>query len=192
MTCSDFRPVEPLCFSIDHRCVYELDVVDYDFVIYPCDHGYHLAKCEHMHCQHSFKCPRSYCVRWVYTCDERCDCPYCVDESICNNVTCPGLLLDSSSPGKVRCRRSGGLKLDIYHYDLADQFSALILQAYMYDMYETIQRAMCKIAWCNVTLRGLEVKSNIIYLDLQDENHLTDHPRINAYLMQFIIFCNIT
>ena len=200
MTCSDLvRPLIPfVCFPISYMCLYELNMLNYvmlqyDSVIHPCANGYHLAKCEHMHCQHSFKCPRSYCVRWVYTCDDRCDCPYCEDESIYNNVTCPGLLLQSSSRHKVMCRRdSESIYWDFSNYDLTDQFSALIMNASTYDVYEEIQRKMCKSAWCSVSLSGTEVRSNIVYLDLQDGNHLTDHPRINAYLMQFVIFCNIT
>ena len=193
MTCSDFRSLVRLCFRVDHMCVYQLRMADFDSVIYPCADGYHLAKCEHMHCQHSFKCPRSYCVRWGYTCNDRCDCPYCEDESICDNVTCPGLLLQTSSKNKVMCRRNSDPNgRDFSNFDLTDRFSALIIHTSTYDVYEAIQRDMCKSAWCDVIFRGPEVRSNIVYLDLQDGNHLTSHPRINAYLMQFIIFCNIT
>ena len=193
MACNNFRPSVPLCFGIHHMCVYELNVINYPSVIYPCVNGYHLAQCEHMHCQHSFKCPRSYCVRWVYTCDDRCDCPYCEDESICNNVTCPGLLLQSSSRHKVMCRQDGKSRVwDFSSYDLRDRFSALIMYASTYNEYETIQRKMCKSAWCDIQVRGTEIRSNIVYLDLQDGTHLSDHPRINTYLMQFVIFCNIT
>ena len=80
MTCGDARPAWiGSCYPLGNLCVYKLVTAHNQGKgkITPCNNGYHLAKCQHMHCQNSFKCPNSYCLLWEYVCDGRCDCPYC-------------------------------------------------------------------------------------------------------------------
>ena len=201
MACEDIRPLHAKCFPLKEMCVYSLvnqALTVGQNIIFPCSNGYHLAKCRHMHCQNTFKCPQSYCLLWEYVCDGRCDCRYCEDESICDNVTCPGFLLQSSLQHKLICRKNNDHATELQsELQLELQFSALIMHSSIYDIYKYIQSKLQKFIWVesklstsNPIIKGLA--TNVVYLDVRDGNHLSDHPRINAYLMQFIIFCNIT
>ena len=101
----------------------------------PCADGYHLQHCEHMFCVNSFKCLHSYCLIWGYTCNGKCDCPYCEDESICQNVSCPGMKLIESSPDLLSCRT--------HTYTWTSTVSALIMNGSDYDLYKAHQQANC-------------------------------------------------
>ena len=106
-------------------------------------------------------------------------------------MTCPGFLLQRTSRDKLRCQNN-------IDQTTVLQFSAIIMNASTYDIHGDIQDKLRKYVWqSNPFINPVydtfdNVPSHIVYLDVLDGNHLTDHPRINAYLMQLIIFCNIT
>ena len=194
MICDDVTNYFVTCSSLQNLCVYRLTkgmvASRRQDIIAPCSNGYHLAKCQHIHCQNTFKCPNSYCLLWEYVCDDRCDCPYCEDETICDKVTCPGFLLQTSSRHKLICSKNT-------HETTIRRFPAIIMNASTYDIQGTVQSKLDKYVWMSdpkvyVGHVHADFQNHIVYLDVLNGNHLTDHPRINAYLMQLIIFCNIT
>ena len=88
-------------FSLDRLCIYDHDCDDnYQ---YHCSNGFHLLKCEHMYCVGRFKCPSSYCISFDHICNKVCDCPHCEDESICNKLLCPGMVLVEQVGSGLRC-----------------------------------------------------------------------------------------
>ena len=99
-------------FSLDHICIYEPNC-DADYTNH-CFNGYHLLKCEHTYCVGRFKCPSSYCISFDNICNKVCDCPHCEDESICNKLLCPGMVLIPQMESGLRCSTNvAALKHDI-------------------------------------------------------------------------------
>ena len=68
----------PKCYNPSDICVYRLNIYLH---LTPCRTGNHLDSCEKYECNKQFKCLRSYCIPWAYTCDGKWDCPYSHDES---------------------------------------------------------------------------------------------------------------
>ena len=91
-------------FSLDHLCVYDHDCDD-EYVNH-CVNGFHLLKCEHAYCVGRFKCPSSYCISFNHICNKVCDCPHCEDESICNKLLCPGIVLMEQTGSGLKCSRN--------------------------------------------------------------------------------------
>ena len=91
----------PRLFSLDRLCIYDHDCDDN--YRYHCSNGFHLLKCEHMYCVGRFKCPSSYCMSFDHICNKVCDCPHCEDESICNKLLCPGMVLIEQLGSGLRC-----------------------------------------------------------------------------------------
>ena len=102
--CNTLDRVSPHFFSLDRLCIYDHDC-DYNYTSH-CYNGYHLLKCEHTYCVGRFKCPSSYCISFDHICNKVCDCPHCEDESICNKLLCPGLLLIPQIESGIRCSRN--------------------------------------------------------------------------------------
>ena len=88
-------------FSLDRLCIYDHDCDDN--YRYHCFNGFHLLKCKHMYCVGRFKCPSSYCISFDHICNKVCDCPHCEDESICNKLLCPGMVLIEQIGSGLRC-----------------------------------------------------------------------------------------
>ena len=93
-------------FSLDRLCVYDHDCDDNYH--YHCFNGFHLLKCEDMYCVGRFKCPSSYCISFDHICNKVCDCPHCEDESICNKLLCPGMVLIGQIGFGLRCSEKCG------------------------------------------------------------------------------------
>ena len=167
-------------YSLDYWCFYNYSwFSDIGYAHFPCANGYHLSRCENMHCIDTFKCIRSYCVEWKYLCDDICDCPHCEDESICENVSCPGMILHESAHGKVYCNEQADSRL-----------AAVMIQSSSYDVHTHAQLEMCAQMFnCSGTTTTW---SNIVYLDLLHGDHLVDHEHVTLEMMEFIIYCNIT
>ena len=79
------RDGHPRCYSIESICVFRLDYLNH---LFPCRTGAHLASCETFECNGMYKCPKSYCIPWGYTCDGKADCQYGQDEENCNSRVC--------------------------------------------------------------------------------------------------------
>ena len=167
-------------YRLDYWCLYNYSrFFNIGYAHYPCVNGYHLSSCENMHCNNSFKCMRSYCVEWKHLCDNMCDCPHCEDESICENVSCPGMILHESAHGKVYCSEQADTRL-----------AAVIIQSSLYDVHTHAQYEMCaQVLNCN---GSINTWNNIVYLDLVHGDHLDDHEHVTAEMMEFIVYCNIT
>ncbi len=75
-------PGHSRCFNISHVCMYKLNK---DNHILECRNGAHLKYCGMFECNIAFKCPGSYCIPWLFLCDEKWDCPSGYDERICNS-----------------------------------------------------------------------------------------------------------
>ena len=100
-----FNPyMEQQKFSLDHLCIYDHDCDD-DYSRH-CFNGFHLLKCENMYCVGRFKCPSSYCISFDHICNNVCECPQCVDESICSKLLCPGMILIEQMESGLRCLRN--------------------------------------------------------------------------------------
>ena len=87
-------------FSLDRMCIYDHGCDNYTN---HCFNGHHLRKCKHIYCVRRFKCPSSYCISFDYICNKVCDCPHCEDESICNKLLCPGMVLIPQMESGLRC-----------------------------------------------------------------------------------------
>ena len=117
-------PKAPRYFR-DRWCIYSYSwFADIGYAHFPCANGYHISSCENMHCIDTSKCLRSYCLEWKYVCDHTCDCPHCEDESICENVSCPGMILHESAHSKVYCNEQADYRL-----------AAVLIQSSSYDLY---------------------------------------------------------
>ena len=162
-------------YSIEFWCIYSYSWFPATgYAHCPCVNGYHLSSCENMHCIDTFKCLKSYCIKWNYVCDHMCDCPLCEDESICTNVSCPGMILHESAHGKVYCNEQAD-----------DRLAAVLIQASSYDLYTHAQSEMCaQVLNCN------EANNSIVYLDLLYGDHLADHSHVTMEMMEFLIYCN--
>ena len=167
-------------YHLYYWCLYTYSwFFDIGYAHYPCVNGCHLSSCENMHCNNSFKCMRSYCVEWKHLCDNMCDCPHCEDESICENVSCPGMILHESAHGKVYCNEQADSRL-----------AAVIIQSSLYDVHTHAQHEMCaQVLNCNGSINAW---NNIVYLDLLHGDHLADHEHVTVEMMEFIVYCNIT
>ena len=91
-------------FTLDRLCVYDHDCDD-NYTNH-CFNSFHLVKCENMYCVARFKCPASYCISFDYICNKVCDCPHCEDESMCNKLLCPGMVLIPQMESGLRCSRN--------------------------------------------------------------------------------------
>ncbi len=69
-------------FQVSDICQYRLDKNKH---LYPCKFGDHLESCESFACNLMFKCPKSYCIPWTYTCNGQWECPFGLDET----MVCP-------------------------------------------------------------------------------------------------------
>ena len=147
-------------YFLDRWCLYSYSYfADIGYAHFPCANGYHLAGCEKMYCIDTFKCIRSYCLEWKYVCDSSCDCPHCEDESICENVSCPGMILHESAHGKVYCNEEADNRL-----------AAVLIQSSSYDLHIHAQSEMCaQVLNCS---GSITTRNNIVYLDLLHGNHL--------------------
>ena len=167
-------------YFLDNWCIYGYSLfADIGYAHFPCTNDYHLSSCEHMYCIDTFKCMKSYCLKWKYVCDHSCDCPHCEDENICENVSCPGMILHESAHGKVYCNEQADSRL-----------AAVLIQSSSYDLYMHTQSEMCaQVLNCkgNITTRN-----NIVYLDLLHGDHLGDNTHVTVEMMEFLIYCNIT
>ena len=132
-----------------------------------CDNGYHLLNCETMYCVDSFKRPQSYCLAWELVCDGHCDCRNCEEESVCDHVTCPGMLLYETSLGKLKCKKNNFIDTD-------DKHSALI---------QTTAQRQPEEGYC--------MCSPIVYTDLMNGSSVADYKLVFQSLSN-LIFCNIT
>ena len=56
-----------------------------------------------MYCVGRFKCQSSYCISFDHICNKVCDCQHCGDESICNKLLCPGMVLLEQIGSGLRC-----------------------------------------------------------------------------------------
>ncbi len=65
------------CYNISQVCSYSLSKGK----LAPCPNGGHLENCEQFKCTSSFKCFRSYCIKWSVVCDGKWDCPGGDDEA---------------------------------------------------------------------------------------------------------------
>ena len=129
-----FQTIEMLDrFALDRLCIYDRDCDD--SCTYQCSNGFHLLKCEHMHCVGRFKCPASYCISFDHICDKVCDCPHCEDERICNKLLCPGTVLVDQMGSGLKCSMNmAGLKysenmrqvIQRKNMNLSDDFPVLI------------------------------------------------------------------
>ena len=118
-------------------------------------------------------------MEWKHLCDNMCDCPHCEDEGICENVSCPGMILHESAHGKVYCSEAADTRL-----------AAVIIQSSLYDVYTHAQYEMCaQVLNCN---GSINTWNNIVYLDLVYGDHLDDHEHVTVEMMEFIVYCNIT
>ncbi len=72
------RKDHPKCYPFLKICSFQLDTNKH---LSPCRNGGHLVECEHFECNAMFKCKRSYCIPWVYICDNKWDCPEGEDEN---------------------------------------------------------------------------------------------------------------
>ena len=167
-------------YSLDRWCIYNYSwFADIGYAHVPCGNGYHLSSCENMYCIDTFKCMRSYCLEWKYVCDNKCDCPQCEDESICENISCPGMILHESAHGKVYCNEQADSRL-----------AAVLIQSSSYDMYIHAQSEMCaQVLNCK---DNITTWNNIVYLDLLYGDHLGDNLHVTVEMMEFLIYCNIT
>ena len=120
-------------FTLERLCIYDHDCDGNNTS--NCFNRIHLLKCEHMYCVARFKCPASYCVSFDYICNNVCDCPHCEDESICNKLLCPGMVLIPQIESGFRCSRNATslkhslhMRQIIYRkgLDLSDDFPILI------------------------------------------------------------------
>ena len=177
--CNDNARSNVDMFRIECWCIYSYSwFPPTGYEHFPCANGYHLSSCENMHCIDTFKCPRSYCLNWKYVCDNMCDCPHCEDESICTNVSCPGMILHESAHGKVYCNDQAD-----------DRLAAVLIRSSSYDLYTHAQAEMCaQVLNCNETINTW---NSIVYLDLLHGDHL-DHPHVTVEMMEFLTYCNIT
>ncbi len=66
------------CFNISQICVFSLNNCKH---LYPCRNGGHMQNCRHFQCNKRFKCDKSYCIPWIYVCDNKWDCPGGEDET---------------------------------------------------------------------------------------------------------------
>ncbi len=66
------------CFNISEICQYKLNSLGF---LYPCRNGEHMQNCSTFVCDKMFKCGRSFCIPWDYTCDGKWDCIDGLDES---------------------------------------------------------------------------------------------------------------
>ena len=167
-------------YNLDRWCIYSYSRFPHgDYVHYPCVNGYHLSSCENMHCIDTFKCIRSYCVEWKYVCDSTCDCPQCEDESIYENISCPGMIVHESACGKVFCNEQADNRL-----------AAVLIKSSSYDLFIHAQSEMCaEVLHCN---DNITTWNNIVYLDLLYGTHLAKHPHVTFAMMEFLVYCNIT
>ena len=165
---------------LDRWCIFSYSLfADIGYAHFPCANGYHLSSCENMYCIDSFKCMRSYCLEWKYVCDNMCDCPQCEDESVCENVSCPGMILHESAHGKVYCNEQADSRV-----------AAILIQSLSYDMYIHSQSEMCaQVLNCKDVITTW---NNIVYLDLLHGDHLSDNIHVTQETMEFLIYCNIT
>ena len=154
-------------FSLDRLCVYDHDCDDqYES---HCLNGFHLLKCEHMYCVRRFKCPSSYCVSFDHICNKVCDCPHCEDESICNKLLCPGMVLMEQMGVGLRCSR-----------DIAALKHSM-------NMRQVIRR------------KGLNITHDFpVFVHLEDVGYLTDFiliPQVVVYckILRFTsVFSNVS
>ena len=68
-----------------------------------CSNGFHLIDCQDVFCSGKFKCPRSYCIPLSDVCNIKCDCPHCEEESFCERLLCPGIVLIPYKDASLSC-----------------------------------------------------------------------------------------
>ncbi len=67
------------CFNVSEICQYRLNSIGH---LFPCRTGEHMHNCTHFECNKMFKCYKSHCIPWEYTCNGRWDCIDGLDESV--------------------------------------------------------------------------------------------------------------
>ena len=143
-------------FTLDRLCIYDHDC-DGNYTNH-CFNRIHLLKCEHMYCVARFKCPASYCVSFDYICNKVCDCPHCEDETMCNKLLCPGMVVMLQMESIFRCSRNAvTLKNSLYMrqviyrrgLDLSDDFPILI---YLEDVEDVASYVVTPevVAYCTI------------------------------------------
>ena len=90
---------EPHSIYFEQLCVYK---GAYDDI---CKNGFHLLNCEAIHCVQKFKCPSSYCIPRDHVCNNACECPHCEDESFCEKLLCPNMILFEAMGTNLYCRK---------------------------------------------------------------------------------------
>ncbi len=82
------------CFTFRDICTFKLDRCG---KVIPCNFGSHIENCEDFNCSTTYKCPKYYCIPWVYVCNGRWDCPFGSEElkcehknHCCNLFSCQG------------------------------------------------------------------------------------------------------
>lgn len=72
------------CFDISSICSF---LLSQNLAVLPCKFGDHLQNCQNFECNAMFKCPKYYCIPWLYVCDGKWDCPHGYDEkAVCGTA----------------------------------------------------------------------------------------------------------
>ena len=88
-------PGHTRCYYKEHKCLYYLSNRTNALLI--CRNGKHLENCEVAACVNQFKCPKSYCIPYMYVCDGKWDCWNGHDEHQCESRSCKNLFLCSKT-----------------------------------------------------------------------------------------------
>ena len=163
----------PTLFSLDRLCIYDQDCDD-NYNCY-CMNGFHLLKCEHMYCVGRLKCPSSYCISFDHICNKVCDCPHCEDESICNKLLCPGMVLLQQIGSGLRCsmkldalKHSMNLRQVIHRRDMniTDDFPVLIHLEYVMSLTNFIHKpevvVYCEVLHSNFSFTDVSIFHRMI------------------------------
>ncbi len=135
VACSDpgqipCRAGHPRCFNISDICHYQIDKFS---KLQPCPNGAHLQACRGFECNMKFKCSYSYCVHWLFLCNNRWDCPHGEDEnfqSVCGNGTiCESMYKCKDS--QRRCIHTGSVCDGIYDCPLQEDEYLCELQTFL-------------------------------------------------------------
>ncbi len=100
-----------VCYTLADICVYKLNQLHQ---LEPCKHGGHIEDCIKFQCNMMFKCPKSYCIPWLYVCDGKWDCPSGSEESAIS-----GCAPSRNCSGLFKCDRS---HICIHLGNICDEF----------------------------------------------------------------------